>query len=144
MRWLDVKLGANDLYHQVGGYHKRLASLGADMNAHFDSGARATLWQLACLHASAHTTRVIVRRYKNVLEFQRCEHESVHGFYRRVLRLERPDGEHVFVPNLDAPIFVVLLRCDLKLPDSSVGYALDWMDAGANVTRLTASDLLVI
>jgi stress response protein SCP2 len=145
MRWLDVKLGANDLYHQVGGYHKRLASLGADMNAHFDSGARTTLWQLACLHASARTTRVIVRRKNNnVLEFQRGEHESVHGFYRRVLRLERPDGEHVFVPNLDSPAFVALLRCDLKLPDLSAGYALDWTDAGVNATRLTASDLLVI
>jgi stress response protein SCP2 len=144
MRWLDVKLTQDGMNHQVGGYYRRLAGLGADMDAYFSSGARATLWPLACLHAAARTKRVLVRQSdQSILEFNRRDRETPLEFYRRAVHLEHPDARLERIPEMIEPTFAALMRHDLELPDGSRAYALDWANQSASrVKRLTAGDLL--
>jgi hypothetical protein len=107
MRWLDVKLTDHGLYHQVAGYHAALAHLGLDFAAMFGSGARASMWDLACLHAAARAPEVVVRSPNAPAEtLRRGPDEPVHTFYRRLVSAATRPAASTTAPDLaaaDAP-----------------------------------------
>ncbi len=159
-QWVDVNMPTSGLYHQVGGYRAALAHLGLDLTAYYDSGARMTLWELACLHAAARTPRVYVRRrdgqvalYRRgadepVLSFfhrlRQGAGEPVLSFFQRLVRRPEPDHEQVpHVPESTEPVFLAVLRDDVPAPAGSLGYALNWRELSPErVHRLTASELV--
>ena len=144
MRWLDLKVASQGVNHQVGGYFGRLAGLGSDLTAYYDSGARPTLWQLACLHAAARSKQVQVRLSRGgVRFFERALGETSLEFYRRLLALTQADAKLERIQPASQPLWAALLRDDLKIPDSSEMYALYWQNHSVQqVQQLAASDLL--
>jgi hypothetical protein len=143
MRWVDVKVPSEDLFHSVRRARGDIAHFGQDTMAYFGTGARPTLWELACLHAAARTRTVHVRRgHGGVSVITRAPEEDVGHFLRRLRRLE--DAREV--PRLElggAPTFFAGLSDEPSLPEGSEGYALRFRhtDAG-QVKRLAAGDLI--
>ncbi|MCP3136313.1 MXAN_6230/SCO0854 family RING domain-containing protein [Pyxidicoccus xibeiensis] len=143
LRWVDVKVPSEQRFHDVERESATLAHFGQDTLAYFGTGARPTLWELACLHAAARTRTVHVRRRDGrVAVLTRAPDEDTGQFLRRLRRLE--DARDVARLELGrAPTFFAGLSDDAALPDGSEGYALRFRhtDAG-KVRRLTAGDLL--
>nr|WP_225937670.1 MXAN_6230/SCO0854 family RING domain-containing protein [Myxococcus sp. RHSTA-1-4] len=143
MRWVDVKVPSEDVFHSVRRARGDIAHFGKDTMAYFGTGARPTLWELACLHAAARTRTVHVRRRNGgVAVLTRSPDEDAGRFLRRLRRLE--DAREV--PRLElggAPTFFAGLSDDPSLPEGSEGYALRFRhtDAG-QVKRLAAGDLV--
>lgn len=143
LRWVDVKVPADDLFHSVARARGDLAHLGQDTLAYFGTGARPTLWELACLHAAARTRTVHVRRRDgNVVVLTRAPDEDTRHFLWRLRRLEGASE----VPRLTlqpAPAFFAGLSDEPALPQGSEGYALRFRHTEADqVKRLAAGDLV--
>ena len=143
MRWVDVKVPSEDVFHSVRRARGDLAHFGQDTMAYFGTGARPTLWELACLHAAARTRTVYVRRRTGgVVVLTRAPEESTGHFLQRLRRLE--DVREVSRLALGtAPTFFAGLSDEPSLPEGSEGYALRFRhtDAG-QVKRLAAGDLV--
>lgn len=143
LRWVDVKVPTDDVFHNVHRSRGELAHLAKDTMAYFGTGARPTLWELACLHAAARTRTVHVRRRDGqVAVLTRAPDEDVSRFLRRLRHLE----EAREAPRLElggAPTFFAGLSDEPSLPEGSEGYALRfrYTDAG-RVKRLAAGDLV--
>ena len=143
LRWVDVKLSPDDGFHSVRRSRGELAHFGKDAMAYFGTGARPTLWELACLHAAARTRTVHVRRRDgHVAVLTRAPDEDAGRFLRRLRRLE----EAREVPRLElgtAPTFFAGLSDEPSLPAGSEGYALRFRHTEADqVKRLAAGDLV--
>lgn len=141
--WVDVKIPADDIYQSVHTSRGGLAHIGQDTLAYFGTGARPTLWELACLHAAARTRTVYVRRKDaRVSVLSREPDEDAGRFLRRLRRLEGATE----VPRLAlqaAPTFFAGLSDEPSLPAGSEGYALRFRYTEADqVKRLAAGDLL--
>ena len=92
MRWTDAKLRAGGGYHDVERYRGALARLGKDFTAYFGSGARMSMWELACLHAAARCPDVHVRRRDGAVDlYRRGADESHAAFFHRLVDGETPD-----------------------------------------------------
>ncbi|WP_224365616.1 MXAN_6230/SCO0854 family RING domain-containing protein [Hyalangium versicolor] len=143
MRWVDVKLPAEGDFHSVEGARGHLAHLGQDTMAYFGTGARPTVWDLACLHAAARTRKVHVRRLDGrVSVLTRAPEEEASRFLRRLRHLE--DARVASRVELGgAPTFFAGLSDEPSLPQGSEGYALRfrYTDAG-QVQRLAIGDLV--
>ena len=143
MRWVDVKVPPDGSFHTVRSSRHKLAQFGRSTLAYFGSGARPTLWELACLHAAARTRTVHVRRRDgSVAVLTRAPDEDTGAFLRRLRKLE--DAREA--PRLElgrAPTFFAGLSDEASLPEGSEGYALRFRhtDAG-QVKRLAAGDLV--
>lgn len=144
LRWLDVHIPSRGAMHQVGGYRAALAHIGRDFEDLVATGARPTMWELACIHAIARANIVYVREaHGGITPFRRRDGEST---VTRLARLtsDRGDGSTLTaVPRAEAPTWFAVLRDDLVLPRGSAGYALDRRAPhGDSVTFLSASDLV--
>jgi hypothetical protein len=143
MRWVDVKVPTDDIFHSVRRARGDIAHFGKDTMAYFGTGARPTLWELACLHAAARTRTVHVRRRDgHVVVLTRASDEDTSRFLRRLRRLEGARE----VPRLelgDTPTFFAGLSDEPSLPEGSEGYALRFLHTEADqVKRLAAGDLV--
>ncbi len=143
LRWVDVKVPPEDGFQSVRRSRGELAHLGKDTLAYFGTGARPTLWQLACLHAAARSRTVQVRRRDgSVSVLKRAEGEETAAFLRRLRGLEA-DATAAHVTPGTAPVFFAGLTDAPGLPTGSEGYALRFLNTSAEeVTRLGAGDLV--
>ncbi len=139
--WLDVHITGHRQLHEVGGYVPALAHLGKDFADFTGTDARATLWDVATIHAAARANTIYVRDAAGVTMFRRRDNENPTARLGRLLA-----GEHDGVskiPPTNAPTWFALLREDLAFPRGSEGYLLDPRGSAADgVTRLSAADLV--
>ncbi|MFL5349702.1 MAG: MXAN_6230/SCO0854 family RING domain-containing protein [Hyalangium sp.] len=146
IRWIDLNLPSDaHAFHSVARYQTALESLGSDLTMYFGSGARMTLWELACLHAAARTTQVYVRgRDGRAFLYRRASDETVLAFYRRLLERGPFDTKLESVPEGLGPVFLALQRDDLPAPAAgSQGYSLRWQQLSPEtVRRMAASELV--
>ncbi|AEI64962.1 MXAN_6230/SCO0854 family RING domain-containing protein [Corallococcus macrosporus] len=143
LRWVDVKVPPEDGFQSVRRSRGELAHLGKDTLAYFGSGARPSLWELACLHAAARSRTVQVRRRDgSVSVLKRAADEDTAGFLRRVRAMEADATAPRFMSGT-APTFFAGLEDMPALPAGSEGYALRFRHTSAqDVTRLAAGDLV--
>ena len=143
LRWIDVHLTTQGLYHQVGGYRAALAHLGKDFADFVGTGARPTLWDVAAIHAAARANVVYVREPGGAITmYKRRDSELSAGRLARMLAGEH-DGSLAAIPPADAPTWFAVLRDDLAIPKGSTGYMLDARTTGGDgITRLAAADLV--
>ncbi|MEU7136958.1 MXAN_6230/SCO0854 family RING domain-containing protein [Streptomyces sp. NPDC046261] len=97
--WTDVHLPGEIGFHSAGRHGDGLGSLGRDLWAYFSSGARTTLWDLACWHAAARADEtVVVRRATapgtagELWRYRRHEGEDVPSFAARLRALGTPES----------------------------------------------------
>jgi hypothetical protein len=143
LRWVDVKVPSDDLFHSVRRARGDLAHFGQDTMAYFGTGARPTLWELACLHAAARTRTVHVRRRDGqVAVLTRGPDEDTSRFLRRLRNLQ--EARRVSRLELGTvPTFFAGLSDEPSLPEGSEGYALRFRYTEAEqVKRLAAGDLV--
>ncbi|NVJ05654.1 hypothetical protein HUW63_10490 [Myxococcus sp. AM001] len=143
LRWVDVKVPPEDGFQSVRRSRGELAHLGKDTLAYFGTGARPTLWELACLHAAARSRTVQVRRRDgSVSVLKRAPGEDTAAFLRRLRGLEAEATTHAFALGT-APTFFAGMTDVPALPTGSEGYALRFLHTSAeSVTRLAAGDLV--
>ena len=143
LRWLDVHATSHGDFHQAGGYRAALAHLGRDFAVLSRTGARPTLWELACIHAAARANIVYVReRDATITTYRRRDGETTAARLSRLLSGSSDDGQLAAIPPANAPTWCALLRDDLAIPTGSAGYILDARVAGEGFTRLAAGDLI--
>ncbi len=143
LRWLDVHITSRDELHQVGGYRAALAHIGKDFADLASTGARPTLWDVACIHAAARANLVYVReRDGAITQYRRRDGEATVGRLARLLANNEDDGKLTAIPPANAPTWFALLDDTLALPGGSEGYLLDARKTGPGVTRLAAADLV--
>ncbi|MGN6106626.1 MAG: MXAN_6230/SCO0854 family RING domain-containing protein [Kofleriaceae bacterium] len=142
LRWLDVHVRDHGELHSIGGYRRLLAHSTKDLGDYFASGARPSLWDLACIHAAARANVIYVRGADAIHSYRRRDGESSATRLGRLLAGEH-DGEVAAISAADAPTWVALLRDDLDLPRGSSGYVLDARRTGGEaLARLDAADLV--
>jgi hypothetical protein len=139
MQWLDIKLTPEGMNHQVGGYYQKLSAIGKDFQNYFSSGTRATLWQLACIHAAARSEMVLIRAANEVRRFEKG-HSNNLEFYQRIVQEQAGILEQ---SEFTTPMLSYLVRADFTPPENSEMYALYWNDIATNaVSKKHASDLV--
>ncbi|MFY2557351.1 MXAN_6230/SCO0854 family RING domain-containing protein [Corallococcus terminator] len=143
LRWVDVKVPPEDGFQSVRRSRGDLAHLGKDTLAYFGTGARPTLWDLACLHAAARSRTVYVRRRDGTVSvLKRAEGEDTAAFLRRLRGIEADTTARSFKPGTP-PTFFAGLTDVPALAAGSEGYALRFLHTSAEeVTRLAAGDLV--
>ncbi|NVJ01271.1 hypothetical protein HV824_24590 [Myxococcus sp. AM009] len=143
LRWVDVKVPPEDGFQSVRRSRGELAHLGKDTLAYFGTGARPTLWELACLHAATRSRTVQVRRRDGTVSvLKRAPGEDTTAFLRRLRGIEADSTTHAFTPGT-APTFFAGMTDAPSLPAGSEGYALRFLHTSAeSVTRLAAGDLV--
>ncbi|MEU1312031.1 MXAN_6230/SCO0854 family RING domain-containing protein [Streptomyces cinnamoneus] len=97
--WTDVHLPGEIGFHDAGRHGDGLGSLGRDLWAYFEGGARTTLWDLACWHAAARADETaVVRRAPapgtpgELWRYRRRAGEDVPSFAARLRGLEAPEA----------------------------------------------------
>lgn len=143
LRWVDVKVPPEDGFQSVRRSRGDLAHLGKDTLAYFGTGARPTLWELACLHAAARSRTVSVRRRDGTVSvLKRALGEDTAAFLRRLRSIEADTTAGSFKSGT-APTFFAGMTDVPSLPSGSEGYALRFLHTSAeDVTRLVAGDLV--
>jgi hypothetical protein len=124
VRWLDLAIAARATVQQRGGLRALLAQLGRDFADLAAGAGRPTLWELACLHASARANTIYVRGDDGLTTFRRRDGEPSAARYARLLAGEH-DGRAAAIPAANAPTWLALLRDDLPIPAGSAGFVLD-------------------
>lgn len=124
MHWLDVYSKGKLNLNNVETSKKAITTICPAMIAYFGSGVRASMFDLALLHAAARSQRVWLRGVDGVRLVRRAAGEDAAAF---LARLEREDsGEAAALDGAVAggPVLAALLRGDVDLPAGSVAYAL--------------------
>lgn len=136
LHWLDVQTRGQLEMNNVESSKGDIAKLCPRLMTYFASGTRASMYDLALLHAAARSRRVLIRGTTNA-EFVRRADEDVAAFHAR-LRAGHADRDAS--PLLDhEPALAILYRGDLALPPGSRSYALFREQIAPD---LAASDLL--
>jgi Prokaryotic RING finger family 4 len=138
LQWLDIKLNPEGMNHQVGGYYQKLSAIGKDFQNYFLSGTRATLWQLACLHAAARSQTVLIRKANEVRRFEKGD-SSDFEFYQRIVQQQHGVLEQA---EFTTPMLSYVVRADFTPPENSEMYALYWNDTTNAISKKRASDLV--
>lgn len=104
--WADLRLPPSDAFESVTPRGDRVAAVASDAWAHFTSGTRATLWDLAVWRAAAGTREVaVIRRATGssatdeVWLYRAAAGEEPAGFAARIAALEPPEERR---PHADA------------------------------------------
>lgn len=141
LHWLDVHSRGGLEFNNVESSNSAITKICPEQISYFESGVRASMFDLGLLHAAARCQRVWIRGAAAgaVGEFVRTRDESIGAFYTRLVA-GQPNKTTTFNPRLDGPPMLALLfRGDLELPAGSPAYAL----FRESVTpSLAASDLL--
>ncbi len=142
LRWIDVHVKSRDAFQHAGGYRAALAHLGRDFEHLIGTGAHPTLWEVACIHATARANVVYVRGPGGITTYRRRDGETTAGRLARLLA-GKHDGTLAAIPTANAPTWVALLRDDLAIPGGSAGYILDVRRTGGeSIARAQATDLV--
>ena len=143
LRWLDVHVKDHRDLKSVGGYRSALAHIGRDFADLIGTHARATMWDVACVHAAARANVVYIRERDGTFTvYRRRDQESKVVRLGRMMSGAADDGRVPELPVTDAPTWFALLS-GLPLPRGSVGYALDIRGLPAEgVERQAAGDLI--
>jgi len=143
LRWLDVHVNGREELKSVGGYRSALAHIGRDFADLIGTHARATMWDVACVHAAARANVVYIReRDGSYTVYRRRDNESKVARLGRMMSGAGDDGRVATMPIADAPTWFALMT-GLPLPRGSVGYALDVRGLPADgIERQAAGDLI--
>ena len=151
MRWVDINMPAEGVFHSVLEHRGLLANLGRDFEEFFRTGSRPSLWELACIHAAARTRRVRVRLdvingedEQGMVLLERKREESVYDFFVRLLWFGDDVSADADVVELaPRPALYFLKRDDLPAAPGSVAYVLNHKKFNTEEIRiLQASDFL--
>lgn len=140
MRWLDIVQGVTGTHHAVHRHADTLTALGRHLTAHFASGARVGLGELATWQAAARARTVVLRHLDgSASTYRRRPAEDTAAFAARIgtPATDTPEADPAGAQ------LAYLLRGDLRLPGGSEAYAL--YPAGLDprsVRLLAASDLV--
>jgi len=136
LRWLDVRVNRRGLPRST------LAHLGRDFADLAGVGARPTLWDVACIHASARANIIYVRERDGMYTmYRRRDAESKVARLGRLLSGTGDDGRLHTLPPVEAPTWFALVN-GVPLSPGSVGYALDARGLAPECERVTANDLI--
>lgn len=142
LRWLDVHIAAREELEAVGGYRAALAHIGRDFADLIGTHARATMWDVACVHAAARANVVYIReRDKTFTVYRRRDSESKVARLGRMMSGASDDGRVSAIPAADAPTWFALMT-GMPLPRGSVGYALDVRGFSEGIHRQAAGELI--
>jgi hypothetical protein len=132
LHWLDVHSKGHLEMNTAASSDTAITTICPNLIGYFASGIRASMYELAALHAAARARRVHVRSPAGELRtIARRAGESSAIFLARILR--GPGAAPLATPRLDRPVFAALYRGDLELPDGSTCYALFRERAGATI-----------
>jgi len=137
MRWVDVHIRDRRALRRA-----TLAHLARDFADLAAVGARPTLWDIACIHATARANVIYVReRDGSFTMFRRRDNETKVARLGRLMSGGSDDGKLAVIPKADAPTWFAL-ETGMQLPLGSTGYVLDARDLPPDVERLAAGDLV--
>ncbi len=120
LHWLDVYAAGSLQFNNVATSNKDLKRLGPQLLGYFGTGERASMYDLALLHAAARAARVVIRDGDEVGVLERGTDDAA-AFLRRLRDARCAPGS---LPTLRGPALAVLLHGDLALPAESTAYAL--------------------
>ncbi len=125
LHWFDVQSTGLFASNNVETSKHAISKICPEMMAYFSSGVRASVLDLALLHAAARCKNVYLRDRKgNIACFVRGEGEPELEFLHR-LKQGRADKENAAPPVVEnLPWLAFLYRGDLELPKGSASYAL--------------------
>ena len=138
IHWLDVHSKGQLQFNNVATSNGAITKICPELMTYFGSGARASMYQLALLHAAARCRRVLLRG-EVIRRFERRADEDVGRFHARLLGGKADAQDPAPPPSDGAPLMAILQRGDLALPQGSAVYALFREQV---VPTLAASDLL--
>ena len=122
LHWIDVYSKGMPALNNVESSNRAIQRICPDMIAYFASGTRASLYELALLHAAARGREVFLRG-ESTRRFERRTGESAAGFLER---LRGGDGEEVEPESAAARpgLTALLFRGDLELGPETERYVL--------------------
>lgn len=135
LHWLDLQAKGRLEMNNVETSKRAIAKVAPAAMAYFASGTRASMLDLALLHAAARCRRVLIRGAGS-RQLERVASESPLTF---LARLEHERTATATSPELLEPALAFLLRGDIALRDGSAIYALFPEQLAPN---LAAVDLL--
>ncbi len=138
LHWLDVYSKGQFELNNVATSNRDITRVCPEMIEYFASGVRASMFDLAALHAASRCERVFVRDGQ-VRLYARRPGETRGAFFARLKGMDFDALDAPLPGPGDAPALAALLRGDLELPAGSIGYALFRERGGFD---LSASDLL--
>jgi hypothetical protein len=142
LHWIDVHVRDRGVFQRAGGYRAALAHVGRDFEHLIGAHALPTLWDIACIHATARANMVYVRGPEGITTYRRRDGETSAGRLAR-LHAGEHDGAVAAIPTVNAPTWLALLRDDLTIPRGSAGYILDARRADRDtLARAEATDLV--
>src|SRR5207244_2467948 len=114
VRWLDVRARDRGELHRVGGYRVALAHAARDVADHSATHARATMWDLACIHAAARANVIYVReRDATFTMYRRRDSERPLARLARLLSGTADSFRVGAIAKSEAPTFVALVTGDV-------------------------------
>lgn len=138
LHWLDVYSKGQLAMNNVETSRRAITTVCPELMAYFDSGARATVYDLGLMHLAARCQRVFIRG-ETTAQYLRTPDETVENFYNRLTREEANEPRSQPLRSDGPPALAQLYRGDLDLPENSLVYAL----FREKITpTLNASDLL--
>jgi hypothetical protein len=139
LHWLDVYSTGELAFNTVASSRRAITKICPSLMRYFGSGVRASMFDLALLHAAARARHVYLRG-DTLRKFESVGDEDAIAFLSRLCHGE--GGERVSAPAWSrgpARALAVLYRGDLELPDGSSRYVLFPERVAATIS---ASDLL--
>ncbi|HEU0031104.1 MAG TPA: RING finger family 4 domain-containing protein [Kofleriaceae bacterium] len=138
LRWIDVRSSRRGSLDRPGA----LARIARDLGDLAGSGARPSLWELACIHAAARANSIYIRERDG--RITACKRRDGEPTVARLARLASGelDGTVASIPPANAPTWLAVLRDDLAIPPGSAGYVLDARGPGTELLRRSAADLV--
>jgi hypothetical protein len=138
LHWLDVHARGQFALNNVANAKRAISTICPGLMTYFASGTRASVSDIALLHAAARCDHVVIRGAVS-RTFARRTGEQDDAFLAR-LRAGHHDPESTPPSTPEqAPVFAILADGDLDLPEASPVYALF---PGRSRSNLSASDLL--
>jgi hypothetical protein len=138
LHWLDTYSRGEFAYNNVETSNSDIRRICPEMIEYFGSGTRASMADLALLHAAARGRRVHLRGRRDGV-VKRQPDETAEAFHGRLTEALAGAGAETEDLSFDGPVFAALHRGDLDLPEGSECYAL-FRERGS--PTLAASDLL--
>jgi hypothetical protein len=124
LHWLDVHTKGQFEMNNVETSRPAISRICPDLMAYFRSGARASMLDLALLHAAARCQRVSIRKREELEHFVRGQSEGMESFHDRLTSMSS-DTQSLQLPRAEGPpLMAFLYRGDIDLPRGSAAYVL--------------------
>lgn len=137
LHWLDVQSKGQLEMNNVETSKAAITKVCPDLMTYFGSGIRASMYELALLHAAARCEQVVIRGM-DVKLFARRPDESRIDFFDR-LTGGVPVGQPLSAISYKEPVLAVLYKGDVELPNGSCAYTLF---RERTIPTIAASDLV--